>query len=69
LALEAAISVPSSRAPHFASNRNALTLFHHCCGIPALLLSMANDATESRRLVLFCAARIAAHIRGSSQSY
>jgi hypothetical protein len=68
LAFEAAISVPSNRASHFAFNRNTLTLFQRRRGNPVLPPRAANDATESRRVVLFCAVRMAAHIFGTPQT-
>jgi hypothetical protein len=68
LAFEAAISVPSNRASHFVFNRNTLTLLRRCGGKSVLPPRAANDATESRRVVLFCAVRMAAHIFGTPQT-
>jgi hypothetical protein len=49
--------MPSCRARHFAFNRNALTLFRGHGRKPALPPRAAKHATQTRRVVFFCAVR------------
>ena len=66
LAARAAISVSYDRARHFACNRNALTAIPPASGRKsALPQRAANRATQTRRVVLFCAVRRSAQIWGS----
>jgi hypothetical protein len=55
IARKAAITVPSDRAPQFASNRKALTRFRPGRRKSTVLPLTANAATQTRKLVLFCA--------------
>jgi hypothetical protein len=59
---KAAISVPSDRARHFISNRNALSFSDRDGAEPALPMRTATHATQTRRVVFFCAVQIAARI-------
>jgi len=52
--------VPSDHARHFAFNRNALTLFRRERRKSPLPLRAANRATQTRKVVLFCAVRTSA---------
>jgi hypothetical protein len=55
VARNAAISVPSDRSPQFANNRKALASSHLDRRKSFVLPLTANAATQTRKLVLFCA--------------
>jgi hypothetical protein len=57
--------MPSCGARHFAFNRNALTLFRGHGRKPAMPPRAANHATQTRRVVFFCAVRTPACICGT----
>jgi hypothetical protein len=55
IARKKAITVPSDRSPQFASNRKALTPSGLGRRKSLVLPLTANAATQTRKLVLFCA--------------
>jgi hypothetical protein len=68
IAGKSAITVPSDRSPQFASNRKTLTLSRLGRRKSRVLPLTANPATQTRKLVLFCAMPSSGQIRSSLQS-
>jgi hypothetical protein len=68
IARKSAITVPSDRSPQFASNRKALARFRRRWRKSRVLPLAANPATQTRKLVLFCAVPSSGQIRSALQT-
>jgi hypothetical protein len=68
IAGKSAITVPSDCSPQFASNRKALARFRQRWRKSLVLPATADVATETRKLVLFCAVPSSGQVHAAPQT-